>query len=225
MKKNINLEKNQNETCEMDPWIKRELELTKDKGDGYYRMCLNSAVKAYLSLMSDGHSGYSISITKNMVNRLADRKPLTPLTGEDDEWSRDIVDKRKGYICYQNLRCSSVFKKVYNDGRIEYNDIDRFICIDINNSNSYHCGRIISKIEKLFPKISMPYYPPTNKIRIYCDDFLLDPENGDYDHEAILYVMDGDEKIDIDIYMKEIDGKMVEITKELYIEERKNRIK
>lgn len=208
-----------------DHWIQQEIELTKDKGDEYYRACFNSAVKAYMAIMTDGHSGFSISSTKNIINRLIDRKPLSSLTGEDDEWDNDRITKYEDNITYQNKRCSSVFKTLYNDGKIEYSDVDRFICIDIDKGYGYYSGNIINKIKHLFPDITMPYYPPTNRIKVYCDDFLVDPKNGDYDHEAILYAMDGDERIDINIYMKEIDGKMVEITKDYYMADRKRRIK
>ena len=53
----------------------------------------------------EGHSGFSGRYALNILTKLLDFKPLTPLTGADDEWN-DV-----GEIYWQNKRCSSVFKK------------------------------------------------------------------------------------------------------------------
>lgn len=45
--------------------------------------CYKSALKAYKALCDDGHSGYSFSVTKNILNRLMEGIPLTPITDED----------------------------------------------------------------------------------------------------------------------------------------------
>ena len=53
----------------------------------------------------EGHSGFSGRYALNILTKLLDFKPLTPLTGADDEWN-DV-----GEDYWQNKRCSSVFKK------------------------------------------------------------------------------------------------------------------
>ena len=69
---------------------------------------------------NEGHSGFSASYAISILTRLMDFKPLSPLTGEDDEWME--VSEHMGRKCYQNRRRSSVFKDeegVYdNDGRV-----------------------------------------------------------------------------------------------------------
>lgn len=54
---------------------------------------------------TEGHSGSSAPYTLNVFDRLAHWKPISPLTGSDDEWIQ------VGDDCYQNKHCSSVFKK------------------------------------------------------------------------------------------------------------------
>ncbi len=53
-----------------------------------------------------GHSGESGRIALALFVKLAQHKPITPLTGEDDEWGEpgeaDLM---------QNVRCPTVFKK------------------------------------------------------------------------------------------------------------------
>ena len=78
------------------------------------------ATKAILDLIelfaSQGHSGFTAPYVVNAFKRLAMFKPLSPLTGEDDEWNDT------GHGLLQNKRYSAVFKEkdgtVYNiDGK------------------------------------------------------------------------------------------------------------
>lgn len=84
---------------------KRELELAgafNGKGDIYNGM-LGKAVMELIELFeSQHHSGMSASIAINMFKQVASYEPLTPLTGEDDEWSDTYPQ--------QNKRCSHVFR-------------------------------------------------------------------------------------------------------------------
>jgi len=58
-----------------------------------------------------GHSGMSAPYVIGMFFKLASHEPLTPLTGEDQEWEK--VD----FQTFQNLRCSRVFKNI-NTGEV-----------------------------------------------------------------------------------------------------------
>ena len=65
------------------------------------------------------HSNTTGAYVLGVFNRLVKFMPLTPLTGDDNEWE-DISDI-SGDTCYQNKRCSRIFKD--KDGRaydIEY---------------------------------------------------------------------------------------------------------
>lgn len=94
----------------LQDFARKELELAGffDK-DSMYAGMLGEAVMKLIDVFSDeGHSGTSASITVNAFERVARFEPLTPLTGEDDEWN----EVTEGML--QNKRCSHVFKK---DGR------------------------------------------------------------------------------------------------------------
>lgn len=56
----------------------------------------------------EGHSGFSANYTIKCLKKLLRFEPLSPLTGEDDEWT-DISYLSNDPI-YQNKRCSRVFK-------------------------------------------------------------------------------------------------------------------
>lgn len=214
----------------MSEWAKREIKLAVDNSDeDYIKSIYNSALKAFISLCKDGHSGMSIGITAGVLNRLISCKPLSPLTGADDEWYEDSMnDEGCPETLLQNKRCSSVFKKINRStGEIRYSDVDRFVCENINNSNlTFYSGSIIDIAKRYYPPITMPYVPSEKKIVIYTEDFLVDANNGDFDTQGIFYAIDGNtnEKTDINVYLGEIDGKMTEITFEEYVNRRANRL-
>lgn len=219
-------------------WAKREVEIAckrenPDKKEGefdYGCACYESALKAFESLCEDGHSGMSIGFTKNILNRLIDGKPLTPIEDTDDVWSKRHRSKDLPYVTFQCKRMSSLFKNVYNDGHVEYTDVDRYYCKDIDNPIvSYTSGLVTRIVDEMFP-ITMPYSPGPSII-VFCEDFLTDRKNGDYDTKAILYALkydeNGDQKrIEINRFFRvsvgDETGSWTEISKEEY-EERKTR--
>ena len=108
----------------MSDWAKKEVELAKiieakDLKEGefdYGGACYDSALKAFKSLTEDGHSGFSIGLTQNILNRLIEGKPLTPIYDTDDIWNEVSYDKQNQYTMYQCSRMSSLFKHVYENG-------------------------------------------------------------------------------------------------------------
>lgn len=111
-------------------WAKREVEIAckrenpnwDGKSFDYGCSCYMSALKAFESLYDDGHSGYSFSVTRRILEKLLYSRPLTPITDEDFNNQTSIFDDKEEYQC---PRMSSLFKTVYEDGSVEYNDVDR----------------------------------------------------------------------------------------------------
>lgn len=213
----------------MKEWAEREVEiacrreLQKDGAEADYGCgCYQSALKAYKSLMADGHSGMSFSITKNILERMMDGKPLTPIEDTDAVWN--YCYEGEG-IHYQCNRMSSLFKTQYADGTVKYNDINRYICIDINNPDfTYHSSLVDEFMDEIFP-ITLPYYPQKS-FRVYCEEFLTDEKNGDFDTVGILYAVKPDgNKVDIYKYFKEMSGEWVAIGVEEYVNRKDKKIK
>jgi len=74
--------------------------------DSDYEGMMGDAVMKLIQVFADeGHSGFSASMAVSIFERVARFEPLTPLTGEDDEW----MEASAGI--YQNKRCSHVFKE------------------------------------------------------------------------------------------------------------------
>lgn len=176
--------------------------------------CYESALKAYKSLMEDGHSGMSFSLTRHILNRLMRGQPLTPIEDTEDVWNY-INDREDGFKHYQCKRMSSLFKYVYPNGTVKYTDVDRCYAVYSDNPNtSWSNGLIRSIIDEMFP-ITMPYVPG-DPIKVVCEEFLVDPKNGDYDTIGVLYAMKDGEKIEINRFFAERGREMVEIQKTEY---------
>jgi len=122
-----------------------------DDGDmnGMMRKHLLHMVKEFAD---EGHSGFSGNYALQCLQKLLRFKPLSPLTGEDDEWTE--VTRISGYPHFQNKRCSSIFK----DGNGEAYDIDGKVFWewakdeDGKQFKSYYTGRD-SRVPVTFPYI------------------------------------------------------------------------
>ena len=211
----------------MKEWAKREVELAckrenPDRKEGewdYGSACYDSALKAFNSLTEDGHSGFSISLTKHILNRLIDGKVLTPIEDMDDIWKYSF-DRNDGTKVYQCKRMSSFFKNMHPDGFITYYDTERFYCVNLNNPvASYHSG-LVDRVMNEFHPIVMPYMPTEKGIEVVCEEFLTDRKNGDFDTVGILYYINSEgNRVEIHRYFKEggnIYGNWTEIDKEEY---------
>ena len=205
----------------MRDWASKEVEIACEREKDWYGCsCYKSALKAFESLCEDGHSGFSFNETKNILIRLMDHLPLTPITEKDFEnvdWDKEILGDD-----IQCPRMSSLFKR--KDGT--YHDIDRAYCINIEDEFDTFHGSMCNIVDELFP-ITLPYYGSTKKYKIYIQQFKTRENHGDWDTEAILYIETPDgEHVDVNRYFTENnEGRgMHQITKEEYDELLKKRI-
>lgn len=161
--------------------------------------CYQSALKGYTALMKsvekDGHSGFSWGLTKMILKKLIDQKPLTPIVDDDffetdkDGNKKLVVDSlcHDEYISSQCPRRTSLFRDEYNDGTVKYLDTSRVICTDIEQPDmTYSCG-LSQIIDKKFP-ITMPYIPEDKPYMLYNQQFLTDEKHGDFDVVGVLKI-------------------------------------
>lgn len=176
----------------------------------YYKTCLDSALKAFKSLCEDGHSNTSISITKNILMRLIENKPLTKIDDTEDGWNK-VSEEEDGSECYQNKRMPSLFKNIDADGKVEYDDLDRCVCKDINNGYTYRNGLASQYLNKNYP-ITMPYYPSDKPFIFYTEDFcLFRPYAVGYTHKALISMSKPDgTKEDLYLYYREDESGVME---------------
>lgn len=102
----------------MMEWAKRELDLAgykaSDDPDDINNWMRNDVLKLLEMFCEQGHSGSSAKYAIKLFETLANWKPLSPLTGADDEWMEVGPD------VWQNKRASNVFKG--EDGRAYWSD-------------------------------------------------------------------------------------------------------
>ena len=212
----------ENEVRNICKKIDPNFELGKEHFD-YDCSCYESALKAFKSLCDDGHSGYTFITTKNILIRLMNRLPLSPITEEDfDDSPTAINHPNDGDKEYQCKRMLPLFKNIYKDGTISYSDISRHYCINIENPSDIYYTK--TPIDELFP-ITLPYYPTVEKYKYYTQTFLTDKRNGDYDTKAFLYVITPEgEKVEVNKFYAEINKEWKEISEEEYNERLNKRI-
>ena len=75
-----------------------------DSGEPYNDWTTKAILDLIELFASQGHSGFTAPYVINAFSRLAMFKPISPLTGEDDEWN-ELVDGS-----FQNKRYPAVFK-------------------------------------------------------------------------------------------------------------------
>ena len=184
----------------MTQWAEREIAAAckrenpnwDGKSFDYGCSCYQSALKAYKSLMDDGHSGYSFSITRNILKKLLDEIPLSPITDEDffsDKYesleSEEGLKKRRLKSRIQCPRRSSLFRYEDLKGNVKYTDIDRYYCINAENPSDTFSGGIANFIDKLYP-ITMPYIPSSERFKVYVKYWLTDKSHGDFDVQEVI---------------------------------------
>lgn len=210
----------------IDVWAKKEVELAineaiksgSDTSSTHYMSeCLNSALKAFDSLLEDEHSGASIEQTLMFLQRLVRRLPLTPID-EDTKWVKSIVSD-SGKTTYRCVRMSGLFKEVDEEGNITYSDVHRVVCVNKDDLQApvWYNGFVSKIVNSIYP-IKFPYYPATNPMIAYVSEHTTSLHE-DYDTICIDSVkLNNGETVDVKRFFKEDtnSNSWVEIDKEEY---------
>jgi len=92
-------------------FAKNELDIigmTEDSPDEMNQMMRKHILHMVKTFAKEGHSGMSASYAIGILEKVLRFEPVTPLTGEDSEWTE--LDYGDDTIKYQNKRCGRVFK-------------------------------------------------------------------------------------------------------------------
>lgn len=139
------------EITQLEKYAERELRMAgiydadSDYGGGLAHAVMG-LVKAFAN---QGHSGFSAKATLDLFNKVANWEPIQPLMGTDDEWTEHIDG------CFQNKRCSRVFKDRKDDPAY---DIDGRVFRDSNGAY------FTDKNSKVY--IKFPYTPKTEYVDV-----------------------------------------------------------
>ena len=212
----------------MSEWAENEVLLACKKEnpdwDGksfnYGCSCYQSALKAYKSLCEDRHSGMSFGFTKQILIRLMNGKPLTPIEDVPESWNL-VYESEDGTKEYQCRRMYSLFKAVHPDGTVKFH-ANNYYCKDINTGFTYSGGGAREILDRYTKPITLPFFPPEKQYVLNTAEYLTDRKNGDFDTKAYFSIQTPDgETIRVDEYYGEIDGEWKQITQSEY----KDRVK
>lgn len=95
----------------------------------------------------------------------------------------------------------------------------KIIAVDFDGTlceNKYHSCLIDKILCGMFP-ITMPYLPENETVKVYCEDFLMNRKNGDFDTVGIFYaIKHNGERVTINRFFKEGKDDFVEIKPDEY---------
>lgn len=99
-----------------------------DDINDYAVICILELLKTFAK---QEHSNFSAHYILKIFNKLIKFEPLSPLTGEDDEWIEIYADEDE--ITYQNKRCARVFKTITIKTKEEKCHLnDHYVFVDKN---------------------------------------------------------------------------------------------
>ena len=132
--------------------------------------CYKSALKAYKSLCEDSHSGTSWNFTVQILKKLMENKPLTPVTDDDflgvESFETEDSLRNRGLKSHiQCPRMSSLFREEYLEGKVVYTDINRCYFVDVESPSDTYSSNA-DFLDEMFP-ITMPYIPKNGKYKIF----------------------------------------------------------
>lgn len=195
-----------------------------------YMAAMNIMVKFADQIKDNGIAGFQKGVLVGILERLINDKPLTPIEDEPDMWEI-LSSHEKSHTVYQCMRYPSLFKTVYDDGKVKYNDARRFVAEDISANGHLHLDdcKIITNIMENCHPITMPYYPAIEPIRISYSAFHHKPDMNSIGWWNAIDTIGIEDPIDgHNIYFQEVEGadgyKWKEISEEDYVPRLNNNI-
>ena len=135
--------------------------MTEDSPDEMTVMMRKHILHMMQEFANEGHSGFSASYAISILTKLMDFKPLSPLTGEDNEWVKH--DYGVNDVTHQNKRRSSVFK----DGDGECYDIDGKVFWEWYRNEEGEAVRTYYTCRESRVPVTFPYVVPDKPIYEY----------------------------------------------------------
>ena len=133
------------------------LKSCKDSENLKMQKSINNDILEIIKLFSSqGHSGFSAGYSLNILKRLLDYKPLSAITGDEDEW---VQLNYSPDLAYQSKRCPSIFRDA--DGKV-YN-VEAKVFSDDGGHTWYNCKDSREYVE-------LPYEVPVKPEYVVIDN-------------------------------------------------------
>lgn len=197
-----------------------QLALARNKHDDIYGgLCYESALGAYAAALQDNHSGYSWSITRNIIDRMMGDLTLVPIHDEDF-----VCELGDGTVT--TPRQTGIFKCLSHDGEISYTDLNRVVGVDLDSGGCFSSSLCRNVVDELFP-IQMPYYTSATPykvfVRSFCDKGFPNDDH-DFNREWVSHIITPHgERHEVDRTWVHKPGILLEITGTDELSERRRR--
>lgn len=185
----------------------------------WYSLCCDTAINIIQVMISGDNSygWYCPNTTRSILGYVLSDKNIRTIT-ETDEFSELHDCQYKNMVDYQCDRFRNLFKTVYSDGTVKYDDTNRIGISDIYNRPASRniCYSLVAEIINEILPITLPYSPYCVDVWIATHSAYL--ENDEFD---TVFVIDAKTsngiKIDINrLFKKDGESRFVEISKEEY---------
>lgn len=111
------------EESQFTTWARAELERAGlfDQDSDYESMLGEAVMELVYTHADEGHSGFSAQVALQIFSRLAEWKPLSPLTDDPNEWQHIEEDVAGDAVTWQSRRSPGCFSR---DGGRTFYDLD-----------------------------------------------------------------------------------------------------
>lgn len=142
---------------------------------GYACSCVDSAAKAYKAMLDVEKPVPDRA--KELLNRLIEGKPLSPITDDDfkialddasgdwEVYSNDWLKENRMKSYVQCPRMFSLFREEDLDGNVTYSDVERAVYKD-QRGDTWNSGETTRLVDRMFP-ITLPYYPADKRFVVH----------------------------------------------------------
>jgi hypothetical protein len=103
---------------ELVKWASKELDHLNKVGEEDSSATHKNILDVVKLFAEQNHTGFTAPYSIDLIKRLLAWKPITPLTGEDDEWGPEY--RLSIGIVQQNHRCSGVFRYNHDNSTAHY---------------------------------------------------------------------------------------------------------
>lgn len=207
-------------------WAKRETGIAVMAADtDEERLAIQAAFRGFKEMLNFRETANELGwqICLKAMTQFMNEQPLSVITGADGEWELQETTEN-GDKYYVSNRLDTLYKLEHPDGSIEYNDVNRYLLLDVNDEEKgYFIGGLGMQIFNAMIPIEFPYFP-IGRYKVFIEDFKCHKDATQNDTYGVLLIRhpDGNMANVNRFFKKQHDtGEWVEINKTEYMSRKK----
>lgn len=111
------------------------------------------------------------------MTQFMNEQPLSEITGAEGEWELTEDNKETGDKYYVSNRLNTLYKLEHKDGTTEYNDVNRYLMMDVNDKErGYFIGGLGASVFNAMIPIQFPYFP-IGRFKVFIEEFKCHKES------------------------------------------------